>query len=182
MEALLTYLRETRTTPKSFANMIGVDAERVARFLAGEEPVSFEIAQRMIDATGGALTLEDLAVGAHGRLFDLRSRFSADAPDIDVKRLAEILAILLPDLVGGARRKGDDRLPGLAAEAAVGTYAALSTITTRSGEARLAQALRPIVAEILAELAASVSRPRLDETVQRAARLYFQARPEKRRA
>lgn len=185
MEALLTYLRETRTTPKAFAKLIGLDAEPFARLLSGEEGIEPSIAQRIVDATGGAIFLEDLTGGDEPIrvIVDMRGRFASGAPDIDVERLAGILAALLPAMLGGSRRKGDNRLPGLAAEAAANTYSALSTVTTRSGADRLVQALRPVFAEILEEMSApTLAHHKLDFVARRAAELYFQARPEKRRA
>ncbi len=185
METLLTYLRETRTTPMAFAKLIGLDADRFERMLAGEERIDLSIAQRMVDATGGALYLTELAEDrrADPVIVDMRRQFAAGGGEIDVERLAEILAICLPLLVGGGRRKGDDRLPGLAAEAAANTYAALATVTTRRGADRLIQALRPVFSEILEESAAvRPAHDRLDDVTRQAADLYFQARPEKRRA
>ncbi len=186
MEPLLTYLRETRTTPKAFAKLIGLDVERLDRMLAGEELVDAGVAQRMVDATGGALLLEDLTHGAGDNqsvVLDFRSRFAAEAVEIDVDQLTDILKESLVSLLGGERRKGDDRLPALAAEAAVHTYLALSTVTTRRGADRLSQALRPVFSEILAESGAPApTRQRLDREVRRAAERYFEARPEKRRA
>ncbi|MFZ5619178.1 MAG: hypothetical protein ACOZAA_17835 [Pseudomonadota bacterium] len=186
MEALETYLRETRTTPKAFAKLIGVEAERLARIIEGAEPVDAGLARRMVDATGGALILEDLAAESAAAgvvVLDMRSRLASDKNEIDAGRLEKVLAECLPSLVGGNRRKGDDRLPALAADAAVNTYLALSTITTRRGADRLAQALRPVFAEILEDLSAPKSaRLKVDQTARQAADLYFQARPEKRRA
>jgi len=185
MEALLTYSRETRTTPKAFAKLIGLDGDRFARLLSGEERMEAPIAQRIVDATGGAIFLNEL-IGNDGPApvnVDMRSRFAAGSPDIDAARLAEILADLLPGMLGGSRRKGDDRLPGLAAEAAANTYSALSTVTSRSEADRLVQALRPVFAEILEELSApALAHGRLEDQARKAAELYFRARPEMRRA
>ncbi|MEK7264674.1 MAG: hypothetical protein AAB227_01120 [Pseudomonadota bacterium] len=181
----MTFLRETRTTPKSFAKLIGLDADRFERLLSGADPIDPSLAQRMVDATGGALLLTDLigqSPGA-GAIVDLRSRFAADASDIDAEKLTAILAALLPKLIGGARRTGDEHLPRLAADAAAHTYAALSTVTTRRGPDRLIQALQPVFAEILEDLSAPASaRRRLQQTSEEAAALYFQAPQQKRRA
>lgn len=185
MEALLTYLRETRTTAKAFAKLIGVDAEDFARMLSGEQHIGSSIAQRIVDATGGAIFLTELTGfdDAAPVILDMRSRFAAGAHEIDADRLAEILSDLLPEMLGGSRRKGDDKLPALAAEAAANTYSALSTVTTRSGADRLVQALRPVFLEILVELSApGLAHHKLDLVTRRAAELYFRARPEKQRA
>ncbi|NWG90954.1 MAG: hypothetical protein HXY21_00390 [Parvularculaceae bacterium] len=185
METLVTYLRETRTTPKTFAKLIGVDADRLERMLEGKEPVDAGIAQRMVDATGGALILAELTADQARAdvVIDLRNRFASDDEEIDVGRLEAILKPSLVSLLGGGRRRGDDHLPGLAAEAAAHTYVALSTVTTRRGADRLAQALRPVFAEILADFEAPASlTARLEKEARRAAETYFQARSEKRRA
>lgn len=184
MEALKTYLRETGTTSEAFAKLIGVDAVRFARMLAGVEAIDASAAQRMVDATGGALLLDDLADEAAGTaIIDLRGRFAVESSEIDVTRLTEILSRLLPQLVGGARRQGDEHLPRLAADAAANTYAALSTVTTRRGSDRLIQALRPVFAEILAELSAPArSHQRLQAVSEKAAELYFQEPSQRKRA
>lgn len=185
MEALAAYLRETRTTPAVFARLIGLDAVRLERILVGREAIETPIAQRIVDVTGGAIVMGDL-LGLDGGappLIDMRSRFASEVAEIDIERLAEIVAQLLPPLLGGARRKGDECLPRLAAEAAANTYAALSSVTTRRGPDRLSQALRPVFAEILSELSAPASARRLlPETIERAAALYFQEPRRARRA
>lgn len=181
----MTFLRETRTTPKAFAKLIGLDADRFGRMLSGSEAIDPPLARRMVDATGGALILTDLIAQPPGAaaVVDLRDRFAAEAPEIDTERLTGILATLLPKLIGGARRAGDEHLPRLAADAAAHTYAALSTVTTRRGPDRLIQALQPVFAEILEDLSApAASRRRLQQASEDAAALYFQALPHKRRA
>lgn len=184
METLLTYLRETRTTPKAFAKLIGVDAERFDEMLAGTMRIDPPVAQRMVDATGGALQMQELVDQSEAatNVLDMRVRFAGDA-DIDAERLEAILTDILPGLIGGFRRIGDDRLPGLAAEAAAHTYAALSTVTSRRGADRLIQALRPVFAEILEDFGAPPpARARLDGAARRAAGLYFPAPLKKRPA
>lgn len=185
MEGLKTYLRETRMTAAAFAKLIGVDVETVDRLLSGDVIADFDLAQRMIDATGGALLHEDFLCGAaEGRsVLDLRSRFQAKSEEIDPSILADALSSAFPALIGGARRQGDEHLPRLAADAAAHTYLALSTITSRRGPDRLRQALRPVLLEILEEMsAAEAAFRRVDQAIETATSLYFQARPQKRRA
>lgn len=185
MEVLKTYLRETRMTAAAFAKVIGVELSTVERLLAGQEVADLSLAQRMIDATGGALLLEDfIPEGPEGgRILDLRSRLSSQSCEIDADLLTRVLATVLPDLIGGSRRAGDEHLPRLAADAAAHTYLALSTITSRRGPHRLSQALQPVFSEILEDLSApAAAHERLHHAIERATALYFQARSEKRRA
>lgn len=185
MDALIAFLRDTRTTPKAFARLIGLDAGRFERILSGEEAVDPTVAQRMVDATGGALQLSDLIyqTPAAATVVDFRGRFAGETADIDTDLLAGILATLLPKLIGGARRVGDEHLPRLAADATAHTYLALSTVTTRRGPERLIQALQPVFAEILEDLSApEPARRRLQRTCEEAAALYFRAQPQARRA
>jgi hypothetical protein len=185
MEALATHLRETRTTPKAFAKLVGLDADRFERILAGYEAIETSIAHRMVDATGGALLMVDLVEqsATAAPIIDMRSRFASAAAEIDTEKLAEILSMILPRLIGGARRLGDEHLPRLAADAAANTYAALSTVTTRRGPDRLIQALRPVFAEILSEMSAPASdHRRLPQAIEEAAAIYFQEPQRSRRA
>jgi len=185
MEALAAYIRETGTTAKAFARLLGIESDHLERLLAGDETAELSLAQRILDATGGALVLADLLPNPAGSaaVVDLRSRLAADSVEIDVERLSAILTTLLPRLIGGARRSGDRHLPRLAADAAAHTYAALSTVTTRRGPDRLIQALQPVFAEILEDLSApTASKRQLRQTSEEAAALYFQAPSGERRA
>lgn len=173
MQALLAYLAETGTAADDFARLIGVEAGAFRRMLEGAAPVTPGLAQRIVDAAGGALDLGDIL---GGDIAPLRAFMKSGFSEIDVDRLAAILAHVIPPLVGGARRKGDEYLPRLAADAAANTYAALSTITTRRGEARLCQALQPVFEEILEESSAAPSRRALAaEAARKTVQIYFQA-------
>lgn len=186
MEALETYLRETGTSADDFAKLIGVDADAFDMMLEGTAPIEACIARRMVDATGGALQLDDLAgeeADSAASVIDFRAQFASSDAAVDAGRLEDVLKASLPSLLGGARRAGDEYLPRLAAEAAAATYIALSTITSRSGADRLAQALQPVFSEILEEMAAPSSRHRLIAAqALAAAELYFQETQQKRRA
>jgi hypothetical protein len=179
MEALRAYLRDTKTEPDALARAVGVAAERIERILAGQAPDG-ALARRIVDAAGGALTLEDLSARGAG-VVDARAAFVPDADEIDLDRLALALAECRPGLLGESRRKGDAALARLAAEAAANTYVALSTVTSRRGADRLAQALRPVFAEILADLGAAPDPRALDHWSRRTAARYFETPPTARR-
>jgi hypothetical protein len=173
MKALLDHLAATGDRPADFARRIGLEPEILQRALEGGAMLDRSVLLRIIDLSGGALTLADLDGEAGvAEVADFRARFAAK-DEIDIEALTSALAEALLPLFGGMRRKGDEFLPRLAAEATAGAYDALSTITTRRGADRLAQALRPVVEEILAELSAPSSlKNRVEEAVGQATVRY----------
>ena len=156
MQALLDYIEASGAGLDAFARAMAIPAGDLQRILEGE-PIDRRLAQRIVDVTGGAVTINDLLPDAD-RVVDLRARVAASDDEIDQEALTRVLAEILPALVGGANRKGDEHLPRLAADAVAGAYAALSTVTTRRNADRLVQALLPVFAEILEEMSAQPSR------------------------
>jgi DNA-binding transcriptional regulator YdaS (Cro superfamily) len=57
------YLKSTPVTAASFADRIGVSAASVTRIRKGGQNIPLSLAQKIVSATGGKVTLEDLAVG-----------------------------------------------------------------------------------------------------------------------
>ncbi len=175
MKALLDHLREIGVSEAAFARQIGIDPHLFQQMLAGNPALDYRLAQRIIDAAGGALTLGDLLGGSEG-VVDLRRRAAASDAEVDVEALERVLADILPALLGGANRKGDEHLPRLAADAVASAYAALSTVTTRRNADRLVQALLPVFAEILEEMSAPTARrSEADALARQAAERYLQS-------
>jgi len=56
------YLRGSPVTAAAFADRIGKSSASVTRIRRGEQKLSLELAQRIVAATGGKVTLEDLAM------------------------------------------------------------------------------------------------------------------------
>lgn len=157
MQALKDYLSASGVSIDAFARLIAVDAEELRRIIAGEAAPDRRVAQRIIDMTQGAVSVDDLAPGEM-RVADLNARAAAASLEIDQEALTRVLADVLPALVGGAQRKGDEHLPRIAADAVANAYVAISTVTTRRNADRLVQALLPVFSEILAETPAPASR------------------------
>ncbi len=179
MKALADYLAETGASVEAFARAIALDPEELRRSLAGEALANTPVAQRIVDVTGGAVVFSDLIAG--GNVVELRGRAAPEDAEIDAAALTRVLAEILPELIGGAKRKGDDYLPRLAADAVASACAALSTVTTRRNSDRLVQALLPVFAEILAEMSATPSRRASAEPLARqAAARYLQSGPPRR--
>jgi hypothetical protein len=179
MQPLKDYLAASGHTAETFARMIAVGTDDLHRFLSGEGAPDRRVAQRIVDMTDGALTLDDLA--AAPGIIDFNARAAAASAEIDQGALEHVLADILPALVGGAKRKGDEQLPRLAADAVASAYAALSSVTTRRNADRLVQALLPVFSEILEEMSAHPSRR--DEAgplAREAAARYLQTAPPRR--
>ncbi|MEZ5922297.1 MAG: hypothetical protein R3C60_13240 [Parvularculaceae bacterium] len=90
MEALETYLRETGTSADDFAKLIGVDADAFDMMLEGTAPIETCIARRMVDATGGALQLDDLAgeeADSAASVIDFRAQFASSDAAVDAGRV-----------------------------------------------------------------------------------------------
>lgn len=68
---------------------------------------------------------------------------------------------------------GDDDLK-IAAEAVVNIYAALTEVTSREGQDRLQQALRPVLGEILKDFVGSATSLTLDRAADLVTELYYQ--------
>ncbi|MFN0024022.1 MAG: hypothetical protein ACKVS5_08985 [Parvularculaceae bacterium] len=174
MKAVLDHLLAVGVSQAAFARQVGIDARLFQQILAGDAAIDYRLAQRIVDAAGGALTLDDLLGGAEA-VVDLRRRAAVNDAELDAEALECILADILPALLGGANRKGDEHLPRLAADAAASAYAALSTVTTRRNADRLVQALLPVFAEILEEMSApSARRAEADALARQAAERYLQ--------
>lgn len=180
MQALKDYLGASGASVEAFARTIAVSAHELSRALQGEAVIDRRIAQRIVDATEGAVAMSDLIPGAEA-VIDLRARLAATDDEIDQAVLTRVLAEILPALVGGAGRKGEEHLPRLAADAVAGVYAALATVTTRRNADRLVQALQPVFAEILEEMPVHPSRRGEAGLLAReAAERYLRANPPRR--
>jgi hypothetical protein len=156
MQALLDYIEASGAGLDAFARRVAISPDALQHIIAGA-PIDRRLAQRIVDATGGAVVINDLSPD-DGCVIDLRVRAARADDEIDQEALTRVLAEVLPALVGGAKRKGDEHLPRLAADAVAGAYAALSTVTTRRNADRLVQALLPVFAEILEEMSVPPSR------------------------
>ncbi len=164
------YLAASGDAPSAFARRIGASAPALARILHGEKTSDLMLARRIVDATDGTVSLSDLCGGEIADLVAL-------APGeklIETALLAPVLKAALERLSG---QPIPDALARSGAEAAADTHAALARVTTRRGPDRLAQALRPVLEEILRESGASPPSEgaRIEEAAQAAGALYFRA-------
>ncbi len=179
MQSLQNYLASSGASLEDIARSIAVDAGDLGRMLAGEAEMDRRVAQRIVDITDGAVSMTDLLPAMTGVVNLGAHRANAQAA-IDQAALTSVLAEILPALVGGAKRKGDEHLPRLAADAVANAYEALSSVTTRRNADRLVQALLPVFAEILEEASAPPSRRReAAPLAEEAAARYLRATPQR---
>lgn len=172
---LRDYIHASGDTLAAFAERVGVSGEALSRILQGEAPGP-ESARRIVDATGGAVTLAALHGVSESELADLSLRQRSDA-GLDAALLAPVLRYVLKAIGADAALLSND-LVEAAAEAVANTHDALARVTTRRGADRLVQALRPVLGEIQKDFPElSIARDRLDEAAALAGDLYFQARP-----
>lgn len=173
---LKEFLDAVEDSAPAFARRVGVRSRTLQRILAGEEWPSPALARRIVDATDGAVPFDAL-YGSVGDVADLGARRGPD-DTLDEALLAEVMGAAVTELASPADCASWTRDIEMAAEAVANTYAALARATTRQGlKDRAAQALRPVLAEILKDYAASAIPPaRLDETARCIAALYCEAR------
>ena len=143
---LQAYLDEIGDNATSFARRVGVAPDAIVELLDDRRPPESALARRIVLATGGAVSFDQMMSGGGAIIADLTDRLPSDA-SLDLSRLADALAGAAANLPGA------DSIPSrdfdIAAEAAAHNYAALVRLTSSEGRGRLVQALRLILAEIL---------------------------------
>lgn len=173
---LKEFLDAVEDSAPAFARRVGVRSRTLQRILAGEEWPSPALARRIVDATDGAVPFDAL-YGSFGDVADFGARRGPD-DTLNQALLAEVLCAAMKDFAGSPDCEPWSREIEIAAEAVANTYAALARATTRQGlKDRVAQALRPVLAEILRDYGASGIPPaRLDEMACCIAALYCETR------
>ncbi|MEZ5892481.1 MAG: helix-turn-helix transcriptional regulator [Parvularculaceae bacterium] len=171
MHPLKQYLVDVDERLQDFAERVGASRQTLYRIISGGQAPKPMLARRIVEATGGAITLSMLYGGGRdaAEIVGFAPRAEDAALDRDRLRLAFAVVVnhLRPDAPPPSPEMFD-----IAADAAASTYAALSRVTTRRGRDRLAQALRPVLEEILKETGAVPSSSALEHGADLAAQLY----------
>ncbi len=174
MHPLKRYLCNVEERIQDFADRVGVSRQTLYRIIAGLQAPRPMLARRIVEATGGAVSLAML-YGEDGAA-EVAALPAGEVSAPDAARLRLAMAVVINHLTPQEAPPVAPENLDIAAEAAVNTYAALSRLTSRRGPARLAQALRPVLAEILKESGGLASASALDRGAELAAELYFQHR------
>lgn len=169
---LKEFLNAVDDSVSAFARRIGVEAGVLQEIIDGARWPEPPIARRIVEATDGAVSFASLFGGERAPV-DLAAR-RANHDALDEAALSATLRGAMEQAVGAEKRRAFAREIEMAVEAVANTYAALATVTTRRNlEDRVAQALRPVLAEILQDYAANSATPRdLDQAAKRLAALY----------
>lgn len=178
MHPLEDFIAASGDTIADFARRIGADRATLVEIVRGARAPAPSLARRIVEACGGALEFADLYPrGAAGAaIVDLRAR-AGEGVRFDAALLAATINEAIAEIARGAGSAATaGPLAPIGAEAAIETYAALASVTTRRDPDRLAQALAPALAEILEEQGLpQPDRKSLGDAALRCARLYFEA-------
>lgn len=169
---LKEFLNAVDDSVTAFARRIGIEAGALQEIVDGARWPEPAIARRIVDATGGAVSFASLFGGERAPADLAPRRAGHDA--LDEAALSATLRGAMEQAVGAEKRRAFASEIDMAAEAVANTYAALATVTTRRNlEDRVAQALRPVLAEILQDYAANSVLPAdLDQAANMLAALY----------
>jgi hypothetical protein len=169
---LKEFLDAVDDSVSAFARRIGVEAAALQEIIDGEQWPEPAIARRIVDATDGAVSFAAL-YGEENAPADLAARRIVD-DSLDEAALSATLRAAMEQAAGAEKRRAFSREIDMAVEAVANTYAALARVTTRRNlEDRVAQALRPVLAEILQDYAANSVLPAdLDQAANQLAARY----------
>lgn len=181
MHPLKRYLHDVEERVQDFAERVGASRQTLYRIIAGAQAPKPLLARRIVEATGGAVSLAMLYGEVPGAAEIIAMPTAAEAGALDAGRLRLAMAVVINHLRPHQAAPVSPETLDIAAEAAANTYAALSPLTTRQGPSRLAQALRPVIEEILKESGGVPALSALDRGAELAAELYFQHRSLQRR-
>lgn len=177
MHPLRRYLKDVREPVQDFAVRVGASRQTLYRIISGTQTPKPALAHRIVQATGGTVSLAALYQSGKtdtGVIVDLLSDKSALLLDTD--RLRQAIAVVVEHMTPPGSYEPPDETAHIAAEAVANTYAALSRVTTRQGPDRLRQALRPVLEEILQEFGGSLPPPiALDRGTELATQIYYQS-------
>ena len=175
MHPLKEYLKAVDEPIRDFAARVGASRQTLYRIIAGAQAPKPILARRIVEATGGAVSMDTLYNGGRsGAAIIVNLDRRDDAPILDCERVKNAVAAVVHHLSPPDAPAPSAAMVEIAAEAVVNTYVALSRLTTRQGPDRLAQALRPVLGEILQECGRPASSSALDRGADLGAQLYYQ--------
>ena len=177
MHPLRRYLQDVQEPVQDFAVRVGASRQTLYRIIGGTQAPKPALAHRIVQATGGAVSLGALYQGGNANavaVIDLLTEKNTKVLDTD--RLRQVIATVVYHMTPPDSPDPPEETAHIAAEAVSNTYAALSSVTTRQGPDRLRQALRPVLEEILREFGGTPPAPTaLDRGTELAAQIYYRS-------
>lgn len=170
---LKTYLSSLDESVLDFGARVGASRQTLYRIINRQQTPKPALARRIVEATGGAVTLNDLFADSSATIVSLNE--TRDEPELDHRRLKLAIFIVVNHLIPVGVREPAETAVEIAAEAVANTFAALKPVTSRQGPARLTQALRPVLEEILLECSGPMPGGALDRGAKLATDLYYQS-------
>ncbi|WP_411819536.1 helix-turn-helix transcriptional regulator [Hyphococcus formosus] len=169
MHPLKQYLIDVDEGIQAFSERVGVSRQTLYRIITRKQMPKPDLARRIVEATGGAVTLE-VIYGGEG----LRTGVYTRAEDVvlDHDRLKLAIAISVSHLWGERKNKLDDVALDPAAEAVRHIFAALCKISVRPEGPSLALAFLPVFNDLLGTEQEEIELA--EETAKLAERLYQQ--------
>ena len=171
---LKAYLNALNESVADFSDRIGVSRQTLYRIMSGKQTPKPALARRIVEATGGDVDLHSLYTDSANSAAIMAFRASDESSSLDPRRLRTALAIVFNHVMADQESTIPDATLFIAEEAVSNTYAALQSITSRHGADRLAQALRPVIEEILRGYIADAPASMLDRAALLAAEIYLQ--------
>jgi len=176
MHPLKQYLYDVDERMQDFAERVGVSRQTLYRIISGVQAPKPMLARRIEEATGGAVTIGMLYGGdASGSADSVSAIPQGDGAALDQERVKLAIAVAVNHLRPQPSLLPPAKTLDVAVEAVVNTYTALRKLTTRQGPSRLAQAVRPVLEEMLKETGSAPTSAALDHGAALAAELYHQA-------
>lgn len=174
MHSLKQYLKSVEEPITEFAARVGASRQTLYRIISRAQAPKPALARRIVEATGGAVSLEALYQDAPHNVPALAGG-AGDAVKLDDVRLKTAIAAVYNHFAPKGAAPAPDALVTSAVVAAMAVHEALSAITSRAGTERLAQALRPVLAEVLSDCGIRLAPHILERAAKLGAELYFDA-------
>lgn len=174
MHPLKRYLKSVEEPITEFSARVGASRQTLYRIISRAQAPKPALARRIVEATGGAVSLEVLYQDAPHNV-PLQEDEAGDAAGLDEVRLKTTIAAVYIHFAPRGAEPASDLVLSSAAMATMAVYEALSAITSRVGAERLAQALRPVMSEVLPDCGIRLPPHILERAVNLGAELYFNA-------
>jgi len=174
MHPLKQYLQDVDEKIQDFAQRIGASRQTLYRMFSGVQTPKPVLARRIVEATGGAVTLEMLYSGKREGFADLVGYMAEQQvdPPLDVERLQLALSMAVNQMRCRRSQPPTPELLACSAEVSVAIYSALSPLTSRDGQDRIEQALRPAFEELMRGSGRLPSHSTIDKGVALSVELY----------